>query len=350
MNEFLRIPSFMRGNCEALPGLWYLACSASAITPGQKWPVDILDRSLLLGRLNNGELFAYRDICPGCGLPMRCGTFENDMLVCCLQGWRFDALDGACVDIPSAANNHYTSAAYHRLTAVPVVERYGQIWILSEDAGLASITGPFFPRLPVEEAEKPQISTVLRLASDFGPVSSVFDPAIPAFVHMSNWWKGELSGGFESKPKEFEATALGFRVRSHGLKPLTTPYRLFGSEISIDIEVRLPGIRIERVSGSRNSACILTAATPGSKGFTDLHCAIYWTMPWLAPVRPILRYMLRTILKRHGIPAGISGPAFGERDWQRLWFRQIQHEFVASRSQGRLFRNPVVAEQANYGS
>lgn len=298
MNECLRIPGFTPENRKILPGLWDLACPASAIKPGQKWPVDLLDRPLLLGRLNNGELFAYRDVCPGCGLPLRYGTFENEMLICCLQGWRFDALDGASIGSPSGADARYTGAAYLRLDAVPVVERYGQIWVLSPDARQATVTTPFFPCLPISETEQPQISTILRLPSDLGPASSVFDPGHPAFVRRSNWWKEEPGGTSGLNRREFEATALGLRVRPHGLKPRAIPYRLFGSEISLDIEVRLPGIRIEHISGSRNSVCILTATTPVSNGFTDLHCAIYWTMPWLAPAKPILRHMLRTFMKR----------------------------------------------------
>lgn len=343
MNECLRIPGFMPETREVLPGLWHLACSASVIRTGQKWPVEVLGRSVLLGRFNNGEMFAYDDVCPGCGLPLRYGAFENDMLSCCLQGWRFDALDGACVDIPFHANAHDTSAAYRRLTAVPIIERYGQIWILSPDAGRSGVTAPFFPCLPIAETEQPQIGTVLRLPGQLADLSGVFDPAHPAFMHTSDWWKGGPGGGLDMKRNEFEATALGFRTRSHGLKPHSTLYRLFGSEISIEIEIRLPGIRIEHISGNRNSACILTAATPASKGFTDLHCAVYWTMPWLAPARPILRHMLRTFLKRGGLAANISGRVVGERNRPALWFNQIRQEFIASRSQARPFLNPVAA-------
>jgi nitrite reductase/ring-hydroxylating ferredoxin subunit len=304
MNECLRIPGFAPEPREVLPGLWYLACPASAIKPGQKWPVEILDRSILLGRLNNGELFAYHDLCPGCGVPLRYGTFENDRLSCCLQGWRFDALDGACIDSPSNAGKRYTSAMYLRLHAIPIVERYGQVWILSQDTGKPSVRAPFFPRLPIAENEHPQISTVLRLPSNVEPASGVFDPGHPAFMCTSNWGKEVPASGVGSRRREFEATALGFRVRSHGLKPRATPYRLFGPEISLDIEVRLPGIRIEHISGSRNSACILTATTPALNGFVDVHCAIYWTMPWLTPAKPILRYMLRTSMKReHDVAA-----------------------------------------------
>lgn len=357
MNECLRIPDFDWEDREILPGLWYLACPASAIRPGQILPVDMLDRPVLLGRLNSGELFAYRDACPGCGVPLRYGAFENDRLSCCLQGWRFDALDGACMHGPSGADELSTSAAYFRLDAVPVVERYGQVWILSRTARQATFTAPFFPGLPISATEHPQISAVLRLPHDFGPASHAVDAVHPTFARASRWWTQERTGLFAPKRKEFEATALGFRVRCHGLKPHRLPYRLFGPEISIDIEFRLPGIRIEHISGSRGSACILMAATPAAGGVTDLHCSLYWTVPWLAPAKPILRHMLRTFLerehdllarpkpgKRPTVPTRVPDRAFRERNRETEWFHRIRQEFIDSSRHGRPFLNPVAAQ------
>ncbi|MGI4957220.1 MAG: hypothetical protein ACRYGI_06420 [Janthinobacterium lividum] len=186
----------------------------------------------------------------------------------------------------TGADERYTSAAYLRSVAVPVVERYGRVRTLSQDAGH----------------------------------SGVFDPAYPAFVHTYHWWKEGPAGGLEPKRKEFEATALGFRTHWHDLKPRTTP------EINIDIEVRMPGIQIEHISGSRNSACILTAATPASKGFTDLHRAINWTMPRLAPAKSILRHMLRTCLKREHDVAARPGVVKPGKIRPTFWARSRRAE------------------------
>ena len=46
------------------------------------------------------------------------------------------------------------------------------------------------------------------------------------------------------------------------------------------------------------SACVLAAATPISETVTDVHYCVYWTMPWLAPLRPAAWWMARDFLRQ----------------------------------------------------
>ena len=74
------------------------------------------DEQLLVCRLA-GRLYAYRDRCPGCNMPLHLGTLRDGVLSCA-KGHRFDAEHaGAGLD---------ESAALH-LEPLPLLDKGGEV-------------------------------------------------------------------------------------------------------------------------------------------------------------------------------------------------------------------------------
>ena len=346
-----------------MPGLWYLASASSAVKNGQMIPLAIFGQDVLLGRSAAGELFGYHNRCPHRGMKLSHGRLRDDRIECCFHGWQFDVSDGSCCHIPALLDHHDKTTGRLRLTSMHVAERYGQIWMLSPRDESTRQTGGHAlsaqPVLPMGEHDRPQISTVMRFPCDMlTAVTGFIDPAHPAFVHTSRWWRGKGDAELRLKQKHFEPTDVGFRMHPHDPAAAARPYRLLGRDVRIQIDIRLPGIRIEHIAGARYSACVVAAATPVAPGATDVHYAIYWTVPWLAPAKPILARMTRKFLRQDYDVAAKLGPdhdassdlLVGDPDRQILWFRKLQREFLESYAEGRPFTNPLTQRSMSWRS
>jgi len=196
----------------------------------------------------------------------------------------------------------------------------------------------------------PQVTATMRFpcSSDLAAMG-FFDPGHPAFVHTSSWWKRNPAANLRLKEKTFEPDGMGFRMQRHHLKQGGNPYRLLGKAVHIDIGIQLPGTRIELIQGSRHSAAIIAAATPVSANVTDVHYCAYWTVPWLAPLRPVMAWMARDFLGQDrlvaerlmGNPAAPPPLFVGDPDTQVRWWMRLKKEYLAARAEGREFANPL---------
>ncbi len=64
---------------------------------GEMQPVEIAGTSLIICKVNN-EMYAYRNNCPGCGLPLNTGKLEKNIISCKL-GHAYDVQQaGRCTD------------------------------------------------------------------------------------------------------------------------------------------------------------------------------------------------------------------------------------------------------------
>ena len=79
----------------------------------------------------------------------------------------------------------------------------------------------------------------------------------------------------------------------HAPSSNSTAYKLLGGKMTTEISFRLPGIRIEHVEAGRNALVGLTAVTPITTEATMIHQLMYWTMPWLSALKPVLRVAFR---------------------------------------------------------
>ena len=342
-----------------LRGFWYIAAPARSLPVGRTKPAVVLGEELLLGRDHDGVVFAYADRCPHRGMPMRHGTFDGCDLRCCYHGWAFSAKDGVCSQIPALAKQDPTPPGRFRLRRFPCREVQGNVWVYIPSGRAIPDVLPAVPRVPGFDRAAPQISTTMRFPSNADIAAYGFcDPAHPAFVHTSRWWKSKAGLKLRPKTKEFEPVGYGFRMKTHTLVGGARPYRLLGGDVRVDVTLSLPGLRIEHIRGSRHSACVLAAVTPVTETLTDVHYCVYWTIPWLAPLRPLASLMARDFLRQDlDMAAKLAhGPAtppmlfVGDADTQIAWMMRLKREYLASQTEGRSFINPLTEQTLGWNS
>ncbi len=138
------------------PGLgdqWYAVARDSDVG-GAPVPVEVLGRRFVLWRADPaaGAVVAATDRCPHREAPLSEGRVEDGRLVCPYHGWTF-APSGECVRIPSSGPEAPVPPAA-RLSAVPVRQRYGLVWIcpgrpVGEPPTIVEDGDPAFRRLNV---------------------------------------------------------------------------------------------------------------------------------------------------------------------------------------------------------
>ena len=328
-----------------LRGFWYLAASGRRLKPGRTLPVQLLGRSVLLARRADGAVSAFDNACPHRGMPLHHGGFRDGELQCGFHGWRFRAADGVCTAIPSLTAGDATDPARFRLRQHPCREVQGNIWVFHGDG-----EPPELPAVPGFDGRAPQIHETMRFPCGVDlAVTGFIDPGHPAFVHTSRWWKRDPASSLREKEKHFEPDRHGFRMRRHHLKHGANPYRLLGRDVHIDITIQLPGLRVERIEGSRHAACVLAAATPVSEPATAVHYCVDWPVPWRALLRPVAAWMARDFLgqdrdvavRMAENPAPAPQMFVGDPDAQVRWWLRLRREHAEAEAEGRPFRNPL---------
>ena len=347
-------------NNSMLRGFWYIAVLSRSLPAGVAKPFTILGEELLIGRNAQGDVFAYVDRCPHRGMPMRHGSFDGENLQCCYHGWSFSAANGVCNLIPALAEQDPTPPSRFRLRAYPCQDVQGNVWVFMPAGRVLPDPLPDVPHLAGFDGAAPQIATTMRFPSNADIAAYGFcDPAHPAFVHTSRWWKSKRALRLRPKSKAFEPIEHGFRMKSHTLTGnAARPYRLLGAGVRVDVSLRLPGMRIEHIRGERHAACVLATVTPVTEMLTDVHYCVYWTVPWLAPLRPIAAWMARDFLRQdldmaaklaHG---AVTPPMLfvGDADTQIAWLMRLKREYLASQTESRPFINPLAEKTLEWKS
>jgi phenylpropionate dioxygenase-like ring-hydroxylating dioxygenase large terminal subunit len=325
--------------------MWYFALCGAMLKRGRMLAKALLGEPLLLGRAADGRVFALRDICPHRGMPLSCGAFDGRDVECCYHGWRFDP-SGQCTAIPSLVPEQDFDIARIRVKRYPAVEVQGNIWVyLGEDPAGA----PPVPVLPGVGERPPDLYESLRFpcAIDHAVVG-LMDPAHGPFVHRAWWWRSRRS--IHEKAKAFAPAPYGFTMLRHAPSTNSNAYRLLGGKPETEITFRLPSIRIEEIRTGRHSLVNLTAVTPLGPGESEINHAIYWTLPWLRALRPLIRPYVRAFLRqdrdimvlqqqglRHEPPLLLINDA----DTQAKWYYRLKNEYVRARAENRAFVNPV---------
>lgn len=325
--------------------MWYVALAGAALRPGRMVAKTLLGEPVLLGRDAEGRVFALRDICPHRGIPLSCGRFDGREIECCYHGWRFDR-EGRCTAIPSLAAGQEMDIGRVRVKHYPAVERQGIVWLyVGEDPAGA----PEVPTLPDIGDRRPDMMENVNMPCSIDhAVVGLMDPAHGPFVHRAWWWRSGRS--IHEKSKAFAASPFGFTMSRHAPSRNSNAYRLLGGTPETEISFQLPSVRIEHVRAGRHTLVNLTAVTPLSESACEIHHAIYWTLPWLTFLKPVLRPYVRAFLRqdrdimvlqqkglRHNPPLMLINDA----DTQAKWYHRLKNEYARARAEGRPFVNPV---------
>ncbi|MGI9304645.1 MAG: aromatic ring-hydroxylating dioxygenase subunit alpha, partial [Gammaproteobacteria bacterium] len=157
----------------------------------------------------------------------------------------------------------------------------------------------------------------------------------------------------------YEPVDMGFRLVPYDMPVSARPYKVLGRNVSIEIVFELPTVRTEILRGDRHQACLLTTITPIDENHSEAHQSIYWTMPWMAAFKPVLRFMTRQFLgqDRDVIVKQQQGLAYNpplrlidDADTQAKWYYRLKHEYERAQEGNRPFENPVEARVLRWRS
>ncbi|MCR9177760.1 MAG: aromatic ring-hydroxylating dioxygenase subunit alpha [Alphaproteobacteria bacterium] len=333
-----------------LRDIWYFALPATALKAGAMQPKTLLGQPLLLGRAADGSVFALRDICPHRGIPLSHGRFDGREVECCYHGWRF-APDGQCTCIPALTADQDMDVTKIRVRRYPVAETGGGIWVYmpsDESREAAPATPP--PELPdVTSDRSPGIVERMVFPCHIDhAVIGLMDPAHGPFVHKSWWWRSQAS--IHEKAKHFAPSDLGFAMVRHQPSSNSAAYKILGGTPTTEIRFRLPGLRIEDIEIGKHRVCGVTAVTPIDATTTEITHMIFWTIPLLSVLKPVLRPFARRFLgqdrdivvrQQEGLKHNPSLMLINDSDTQAKWYFRLKKAYAAWRAEGGEFQNPV---------
>ncbi|MGQ0676236.1 MAG: Rieske 2Fe-2S domain-containing protein [Rhodospirillales bacterium] len=332
-----------------LRGLWYYAMPGALVGRGATRHRQVLGEPLLIGRDAGGRVFALRDICPHRGMPLSKGRFDGREVECCYHGWRFDTR-GGCTAIPWLVDGSEVEVARIKVRRYPARELLGNVFVYMGEPDAAEAALPEPPPMVDIGVAKPDIAVETEFDCHVDhAVIGLMDPAHGPFVHTSWWWRPGRK--MQVKEKAFEPAPLGFRIKRHRPPTNSRAYYIFlGGAPETEIIFRLPGLRWEHVRAGKHQFCQLTAVTPIDEKTTRISHVIYWTMPWLTPIKPFLKGIAgrfidqdRAVVAKQQKGLRFDAPMMLVRDADTpaRWYFRLKKEFADAASERREFKNPV---------
>ena len=110
-----------------LRNAWYVAAWDHEITRALT-PVTMLGESLVLYRLQDGNVAALENACPHRKLPLSMGRLKGDEVECGYHGLTFNCA-GACTRVPGMEKIPHVA----HVRSYAVAERYGLVWVWMGD-------------------------------------------------------------------------------------------------------------------------------------------------------------------------------------------------------------------------
>ena len=328
--------------------IWYFAGLGCELKRGQMKHVTIASHPLVVGRGQNGKVFALRDICPHRAVPLSAGKILGDGTVeCPYHGWRFSQGDGQCTHIPAIASGQKDPSPGIRVRQYPVHEEGQLIWVwISQDKnGTPDIDPPHWDMAD----KKPLFVERLRLECHVDhAVIGLMDPAHVSFLHRQWWWR--TGGSMHEKEKRFEPRKRGFAMAAHEPSSNSFGYKLLGGKPVTEIAFRLPGIRTEEIRVGDKRLLSFTAVTPIDEGATEITQVFFNDFTIVKLLRPIVRKGALVFLNQDGDIIKLQAECFkynprlmlvDDADRQAKWYFALKKEWEKSRAEGREFVNPV---------
>ncbi|KQT11772.1 Rieske (2Fe-2S) protein [Methylobacterium sp. Leaf399] len=337
-----------------LSDAWYCVGRSDAVSGTRLKAVDLDGEQLVLGRDAVGQPFALRDRCPHRGMALSKGRFDGEGLTCPFHGWRF-GLDGRCRDVPTLSSSDQADFSKIAVQRFPVRESAGFLWV-DPYLGPAGGDVPAPPELGFEAAGMAVVELVVEASFDLTTLSLV-DPGHVAFVHDSWWFRPSKT--LREKVKTFTPTPHGFTMTSHGTTTSSPVYKLLGGAPQVEIEFRLPGVRLERIEAGAKRVANYTFATPLGRNRTMLTNALYWNMPALSLLKPVAGVLMRQFLTQDqqvlqhaqaGLDRKPTMVLFGQGDLPSQWYFRLKREALTAQAEGRAFRNPLARQELRWRS
>lgn len=343
-------PEAMR---QPLPNAWYCVSRSEALGRGLT-AVELNGEQIVLGRDPAGAAFALRDRCPHRGMALSKGRFDAGELTCPFHGWRFGT-DGRCRDVPTLSSADRSDFSRIQVQRFPVRESAGFVWV-NPWLGPAGGDLPELPALDFEPRGCLVVALEVEASFDLTTLSLV-DPGHVAFVHDSWWFRP--SKELREKVKTFTPVPHGFTMASHATTTSSPVYRLLGGVPEVEIEFRLPGVRLERIVAGEKRVANYTFATPMTASRTLLTNALYWNIAGLNLLKPVARPLMRQFLTQDqqvlqhaqkGLDRKPTMVLFGQSDLPSQWYFRLKREALQAGLEGRPFLNPLKAQELRWRS
>jgi phenylpropionate dioxygenase-like ring-hydroxylating dioxygenase large terminal subunit len=274
--------------------------------------------------------------------------------MCPFHGWRFGT-DGGCLDVPTLSEHDAADFSRIRVQPFPIRESAGFLWV-NPYLGAPVGEPPALPTLDFTPAGSLVVELEVEASFDL-TVLSLVDPGHVAFVHDSWWFRP--SKQLREKVKIFEPVSHGFTMASHATTTSSPVYRLLGGVPEVEIEFRLPGVRLERIRAGTRRVANYTFATPLSPHRTMLTNALYWSLPALNLLKPLARPLMRQFLDQDrqvlqeaqkGLDRKPTMVLFGQGDLPSQWYFRLKREALESSLAGRPFAHPLERRELRWRS
>lgn len=322
----------------------------------------MLGEPILFGRDHEGEIYAYRDICPHRGVPLTGGrVYKSDCgteVECPYHGWRFGT-DGRCTSIPSLVQDQQVDLQKIRIFSYPTCEQQGLVWIFIPNMDPRQPLldeqkpAPFKPvLLPDVGDRKPKLILTAKFSCHIdNAMIGLMDPAHGPFVHQSWFWRTQKT--MHEKAKRFGPVDLGFSMPKHSPSSNSFAYKILGGKPTTEISVRLPGIRLEHIRVGERFVMGMTAISPVDDMNTDI-TQIFWSdHPVFTVAKPFLRIFGQQFLNqdRDAVNLQYDGLKYnprlmlvGDPDQQARWYFRMKKAWFKADGDPDKFENPVQDE------
>jgi phenylpropionate dioxygenase-like ring-hydroxylating dioxygenase large terminal subunit len=267
---------------------WYPAMRSEPLHGNKLHTAMLLGIPLVLGRKQDGKLFAMRDSCPHRGIPLSCGWFDGQELTCKYHGWAFEPASGQCTQIPSLTSADTLDPKKIYASAFPCEERDGYAWVFIPQPGAGRARPGEQPPPPEVHKFGPRFRSAHLTADlpcnvDHG-IIGLMDPAHGPFVHQAWWWRKKAS--IHEKEKHFEPIPEGFRMSAHAPSGNSAPYKLlgvYGEPITTTIDFVLPNRRYETIRCGDKWFASLTTVTPTVANACRIDVCAAWNVFYAIP-------------------------------------------------------------------
>jgi phenylpropionate dioxygenase-like ring-hydroxylating dioxygenase large terminal subunit len=341
---------------DLLRDIWYFAATSRELKRGEMFRREILGEPVLLGRDEDGNAFALRDICPHRAVPLSAGRIvaENGVqtVECPYHGWRYGTQDGVCKLIPSLVADQTYEANRIRVRRFPTHEANGIVLAFVAADPRSTAEPPPAPQFDLRDFREPKfvIHRIFAASMD-NAVVGLMDPAHVPYVHNQWWWRPP-STGRRLKEKRFVPRERGWAIERHAPSGNSLAYRaLFGGAVTTEISFMLPGFRWEVVENERSRLFTLTCLTPENENSTRITQVTYWkNAPFLDVMKPILVPAALEFLDQDGRMVDLQNTGLAYKptmlwiddiDVQAKWYLKLKREWVKHREEGRDFTNPI---------
>ena len=308
---------------------------------------------LVIGRDEQGQVFALRDCCPHRGMPLSFGRITDQSVECPYHGWRFDVKTGRCREIPSLPADSGIKAERVCVGRYHSEEQDGYVWVYFAERDTRQEVLPPVPRLPVFGARYrlTHLSAELDVSLDEAVIHEM-DPAHGPFIHQAWWWRSRHS--IQDKEKLVEPIPNGYRIVAHTPSPNSAAYkllRIYREPITTTIEFALPSMRFEQIRCGPywfSSRSMVSPMTGGRCRFEI--CAAWNIFPWVPFMGAIFRYFGRKFLghdlgnmekQRQGLPHLPSMLLLGDSDQLAIWYFQLKAAYIEAQRSGEPLKHPI---------